>query len=373
MVELTIALPLPWFALKVRLNAAKVGAAPESAAPRKRRVFQWIKRGPAVVSLAMKTTAYSPLRRTLAVLTLLTLLTLPLAARTWTASDGRKMEADFVSATETSVTLKKAGAKPFTLELTRLSAEDQEFVKSQAAEPKPAADKPAEKPAGPATAIAGPYAEHIKGEWSQFEGKGGLQGMLFGAKELDAKTKHPLVIYLHGKGNDVLSKKALGFANACSKEENYKERPCLIYAPQCPDENGWQGTTGVNLMKTLKDLIKNLPVDEDRLYVVGYSMGGFGTFALLNDNPRMFAAGIPIAGGAQVGVAKNLRRIPIWIWHGEKDDVVPPDQSRAIAKALEKVKTAKYTEVPGGTHGIGGEVEKNAEVHKWLFEQTRGK
>ncbi|MFN0128292.1 MAG: prolyl oligopeptidase family serine peptidase [Verrucomicrobiales bacterium] len=301
-------------------------------------------------------------------------LTLPLAARTWTSSDGRTLEADFVSATETSVTLKKAGGKPFTLELAKLSAEDQEFVKEQAAAgAKPAPGKTEEKPAGPATAIAGPYAEHLKGEWSQFEGKGGLQGMLFGGKDLDAKTKYPLVIYLHGKGNDVLSKAALGFANACSKEENYKERPCLIYAPQCPDENGWQGATGVNLMKTLKDLIKNLPVDEDRLYVIGYSMGGYGTFALLNDNPRMFAAGIPIAGGAQVGVAKNLRRIPVWIWHGEKDDVVPPDQSRAIAKALERVKTAKYTEVPGGTHGIGGEVEKNAEVHKWLFEQKRGK
>lgn len=328
---------------------------------------------PRVISIVptMKT-----LCRSLPSLAVLFLLSLPLAARTWTSSDGRKLEADFVSATETTVTLKKAGAKPFTLELAKLSAEDQEFVKSQAAakpDAKPAGDKPAEKPAGPATAITGPYAAHITGEWSQFEGKGGLQGMLFGAKELDAKAKHPLLIYLHGKGNDVLSKKALGFANACSKPENYKDRPCLIYAPQCPDENGWSGATGANLMKTLKDLIKNLPVDEDRLYVVGYSMGGFGTFMLLNENPKMFAAGIPIAGGAQVGVAKNLRRIPIWIWHGEKDDVVPPDASRAIAKALEKVKTAKYTEVPGGDHGIGGEVEKNAEVHTWLFAQTRGK
>ena len=316
------------------------------------------------------------LRHSLPSPALLLFLTLPLAARTWTSSDGRKLEADFVSATETAVTLKKAGGKPFTLELSKLSAEDQEFVKSEAAakpDAKPAADKMDGKPTGPATAITGPYAANITGEWNQFEGKGGLQGMLFGAKDLDAKAKHPLLIYLHGKGNDVLSEKALGFANACSKPENYKDRPCLIYAPQCPDENGWSGATGANLMKTLKDLIKHLPVDEDRLYVVGYSMGGYGTFALLNENPKMFAAGIPIAGGAQVGVAKNLRRIPIWIWLGEKDDVVPPDQSRAIAKALGKVKTAKYTEVPGGTHGIGGEVEKNAEVHTWLFAQSRGK
>lgn len=309
-------------------------------------------------------------------LAVLLIATLPKAeARTWTSADGRKMEADFVSATDAAVTLKKLGGKPFTLELTLLSAEDQEFVKSQAAAPdaNPKTGKLQEKSTRPTKAIEGPYAANITGEWNQFEGKGGLQGMLFGGKDLDAKMKYPLVIYLHGKGTDVVSKHALGFAKACSKEENYKERPCIIYAPQCPDENGWQGTTGANLMKTLKDLIKNLPVDEDRLYVIGYSMGAYGTFALLNDNPRLFAAGIPIAGGSHVGVAKNLRRIPLWIWHGEKDDVVPPDQSRAIARALDNVQTAKYTEVPGGGHGIGGEVETNAEVHIWLFEQKRGK
>jgi dipeptidyl aminopeptidase/acylaminoacyl peptidase len=291
-------------------------------------------------------------------------------ARTWTSADGRTLEGDFVSATETAVTIKRLNGTKFTIELSKLSEADRTFVAEQAAKPAEPA-KPAETK-GPPSAIAGPYAAQITGDWVQFEGKGGLQGMLFAAKDLDAKQKYPLVLYLHGKGNNVLSKAALGFARACAKEDNYKERPCIIYAPQCPDENGWGGATGANLMKTLKDLIKNLPVDEDRLYVVGYSMGGYGTFALLNDNPRMFAAGIPIAGGASVGVAKNLRRIPIWIWHGEKDEVVPPDQSRAIAKALEKVKTAKYTEVPGAGHGIGGEVEKNAEVHTWLFGQKRG-
>jgi predicted peptidase len=309
------------------------------------------------------------MKSTLLTLTAGILLVISAAARTWTSADGRKMEADLVSATGTSVTLKKPGGTPFILELAKLSAEDQEFVKTQAAKP-----ATPEKPAVAApTAIAGPYAANIKGEWSQFEGKGGLKGMLFGGKNLDANKKLPLVLYLHGKGNDVLTQMHLGFARACSSEQNYKERPCFIYAPQCPDENGWGGATGANLMKTLKDIIKYLPVDEDRLYVVGYSMGGYGTFALLNENPRMFAAGIPISGGADVGVAKNLRRIPVWIWHGEKDEVVKPDASRAIAKALDKVKTAKYTEVAGAGHGIGGEVEKNAEVHTWLFAQTRGK
>ncbi len=301
----------------------------------------------------------------------------PLAARTWTAADGRSVEGDYVSATDTNVTLKRKDGKSFTIELTKLSADDQEFVKEQraAAPAVPAEpDKKEDKPAAPAKPVTGPWAEHLTGDWKQVEGKGGLQVMFFGDKALDASQKWPLVIYLHGKGNNVLSKAALGFANACSKPVNQKERPCFILAPQCPDENGWNGNTGENVFKTLKDITKNLPIDENRIYLIGYSMGGFGTFSFLNQEPKMFAAGIPIAGGAGTDVARNLRKIPLWIFHGEKDDVVKPDQSRAIAKALEKLRApVKYTEFPGEGHGIGGKIEPDPEVHKWLFAQTRGK
>jgi predicted peptidase len=181
-----------------------------------------------------------------------------------------------------------------------------------------------------------------------------------------------LVIYLHGKGNKVLNTKQVGFLSACAKPANYSERPCILYAPQCPDENGWQGATGVNVMKTVKDLIHSLPIDQDRIYLVGYSMGGFGTFSYLTDEPRMFAAGVPIAGGVSVSAARTLRRIPLWIFHGEKDDVVSPEGSRAIAKELERLKApVKYTEFPGEGHGIGGKVFEMPELHTWLFAQKR--
>jgi predicted peptidase len=321
---------------------------------------------------------HSATARRLAAAILLLGTAFTLTARTWTSADGRTLEGEFVSATETTVTIKRKDGKSFTIALDKLSPEDREFVAEQAKKPaapdKPSApDKPAPAAKEP-SAITGPYAEHVTGDWKQFEGKGGLQCMLFAAKTLDAAKKHPLVIYLHGKGNDVLSKKHLGFASTCAKTANYEKNPCFILAPQCPDENGWSGATGVSFMKSLKDLIKHLPIDEDRIYLTGYSMGGFGTFTHLNDEPRMFAAGIPIAGGCDAGIARNLRRIPLWIFHGEKDDVVKPDGSRAIAKALERLKApVKYTEFPGEGHGITGKVNEDPAVHTWLFEQKRGK
>ncbi len=302
-------------------------------------------------------------------------LTAPLGARTWTSADGRSLEGDFISATDTTVTLKRKDGKAFTLDLAKLSAVDQTFVKEQraAAPAAPAAPgKKEDKPSGPAKPVTGPWAEHVTGDWKQVEGKGGLKVMFFGDKALDASKKWPLVIYLHGKGGNVLPAGHQGFGGLCARPEKQKENPCFILVPQCPDENGWNGTTGDNVFKTLKDMTKNLPIDEDRIYLIGYSMGAYGTFSFMNQEPKMFAAGIPVAGGIGTEAARNLRKIPLWIFHGEKDDVVKPDQSRAIAKALEKLRApVKYTEYPGEGHGIIGKVEGDPEVTKWLFAQIR--
>ena len=314
------------------------------------------------------------------------------SARTWNLNDGRRFEAELLSATQTTVTVKVPDGRTTTVELKHFSQADRDFVAQHlaatAAAPTTPPPRPAAAPASSelpppassgvttpsktANAIKGPYAQYLTGDWVQFEGKGKLEGVLFAAPTLDATRKYPLVIYLHGKGNKVLNTKQVGFLSACAKPANYSERPCILYAPQCPDENGWGGATGVNVMKTLKDLIHSLPIDQDRVYLVGYSMGGFGTFSFLTDEPRMFAAGVPIAGGVSVSAARNLRRIPLWIFHGEKDNVVSPEGSRAIAKELERLKApVKYTEFPGEGHGIGGKVFEMPELHAWLFAQKR--
>jgi pimeloyl-ACP methyl ester carboxylesterase len=318
-----------------------------------------------------------------------------LHARVWTTTDNRTFEADYVSATATQLTVRLKDGRTAPFDIARLAQADRDFIAQQrAAQPtapaaasvapgapaapaKPATPAPpaavgAPHPVGAPAAFKGPYAGDITGDWKQIEGKGGLQCMFFGSPTLDASKKWPLLVYLHGKGNNVLSRANLSFAAACAKPENYKERPCFILAPQCPDTNGWGGATGANLLKTLKDIMHQLPIDEERVYLAGHSMGAYGTYELLNQEPRMFAAGIPISGGCNIAYTQHLRRIPLWIFHGEKDDVVKPDDDRAFAKALEKMKApTKYTEFPGEGHGITGKVENDPAVHEWLFAQKR--
>ena len=288
-------------------------------------------------------------------------------ARTWTSSDGKSLEAEFVSATATEVTLKRTkDGRTFKLPISRLSEVDQAFVKEQASKPSGGSSEP--------TAIEGEYAHLVTGEWVLAEHRK-LPYAFYGKKDLDGSKKYPLVISLHGKSSNDENGKQLGHAKAFAKEANYSERPCLILAPLCYQPHGatgggWDDAPGKETLDLVKKLVKKLPVvDPDRVYVIGYSMGGFGTWHFLKSESRLFAAGVPIAGGSS-GVSK-LRSMPIWAFHGAKDKVVNVSGARRCADELKRSKVFKYTEYPEDGHGISGKVVADEAVHKWLFEQSR--
>ena len=296
----------------------------------------------------------------------LAFLTPSLQARTWTSSDGKKLEADLISATKTHVTLKRSrDGKTFTLPLTRLSAEDRAFVENSAGEPAPSA---------PPAAIEGEYAHLITGDWKLAE-HGRLPFAFYGGEDLDGSKRYPLVVSLHGKSSDNENGKQIGFARAFAAKENYSVRPCLILAPLCYQPHGatgggWSADPGDECLDLIKDLVKKLPVvDPDRIYVVGYSMGGFGTWRFLQEESRLFAAGVPIAGHS--GGGGKLRSMPIWAFHGAKDTVVSVSGARTAAEALKRSKFFKYTEWPEEGHGIAGKVMSDPKVHEWLFAQER--
>lgn len=298
-------------------------------------------------------------------------------ARTWTSTDGRKLEADFVSVTTTSVTVRNATGQTFTIPLDRLSQEDRKWVQSN---PSP----PSAKPGGSATPAAnaphkpieGPYAALVTGDWALSKHED-LPFALYASKELSAAQKYPLVLALHGKSqNDENGKQVGGWMKTFTKTENYAARPCIIVAPLCYQPfggtgAGWYDKPGTEAVDLVKKLMKSLPIDEKRVYVIGYSMGGFGTCHLMNAEPRLFTAGVAVAGCTGVDTANTFKKRPLWLFHAKDDEVVKVSGSQALAKALERSeKTFKYTEFPTGGHGIIGKVFDDPEVHKWLFIQV---
>lgn len=203
------------------------------------------------------------------------------------------------------------------------------------------------------------------------------------------ETKLPLVIFLHGSGERGLDNEAQLRNGVLSfvEPKNFGEHPCFILAPQCPPDTRWSGSdiskaatysespTGpMNLLIRLieKTLADNPAIDPGRIYLTGLSMGGAGAFDLLMRRPEWFAAAVPLCGGGDPGYAGKIKDIPLWVFHGARDNVVPPERSRRIVKALEKLKApVRYTEYATLGHGIWQETFYNPEVIEWLFAQHK--
>ncbi|MEM8952649.1 MAG: prolyl oligopeptidase family serine peptidase [Verrucomicrobiota bacterium] len=285
-------------------------------------------------------------------------------ARTWTSTDGRTIEAEFVSATEEEVTIRReSDGRTFAIKLDTLSEGDRKEVAERlAAEGRPAAIE------------AGPYLELLDEEWASFVYEDELPVRLYGPKRTKATDLLPLVIYLHGvgqKGEDN-ERQLGGDVRKFADEENFGERPCIVVVPQCAEDSNWKGESGQQLIKLVKEMLELAPVDASRVYLTGYSMGGYGTWALLAQEPELFAAGIPVAGGANPNQAEALKDIPIWAFHGAKDPTVKVEQSRGIVEALKAIDgKIKYTEYPDKDHGISWDVFGDGEMHEWLFLQKR--
>lgn len=209
---------------------------------------------------------------------------------------------------------------------------------------------------------------------------------LFVPQNYDRRKKYPLVVYLHGGGgvgDDNLKQIQGGngyLIDFFTQAESQKRYPAFVVAPQSA-RDGWIGRAFTKLpptrqLRLVVDLIGELRlsynIDVRRVYVAGQSLGGFGTFAIVAEFPQLFAAGVPLCGGANESKVLSIIKTPLWVFHGEKDQAVPVDSSRRIVAAIKKAGgNVKYTEYPGAGHNIWLKVVKETELLSWLFAQHK--
>lgn len=249
--------------------------------------------------------------------------------------------------------------------LDKLSKEDQGYIRSLLREKR--------RDAG---LKEGAYAEKIIGQFVKGVSKQGLNYQLWGSPALDGTKRYPLVIWLHGSGQSGTNNESQlgGAPRIWTSEENLSKQPCFLLAPQCPSADiGWKNQVADNLLALIADLTEHLPIDSDRLYLTGSSMGGFGTFSIAAKYPQVFAACVPLCGGGDVKNAAILKNIPFWVFHGDKDDMVPVERSRIIVEAVKQSggDHMNYTELAGAGHGITGIVYPRTDLHEWLFQQKK--
>ena len=212
-------------------------------------------------------------------------------------------------------------------------------------------------------------------------------------KNFDSTKEYPLLLFLHGAGERGNDNEAQLYhsSNFFLKYEFRNTFPSIIIFPQCPKNSYWAKIKGIpnpkyptqkesfsdslpinSQLLIVESLLSNLEnkykIDPDKRYIAGLSMGGMGTFELVARNPNYFAAGIAICGGANPNWAKFFKNTPLWIFHGMKDKVVPPELSINIYNSIKNYNSeSKLTLYNNVGHNSWDPAFEEVEIMNWLF------
>lgn len=213
----------------------------------------------------------------------------------------------------------------------------------------------------------------------------------------------PVTLFLHGsgeRGEDGLKQTQAGIGNAIRADRT--RFPMIVVMPQAPPNTRWSGARARMAMKALENAIVEFHGDRQRLYLTGMSMGGQGVWLLAAANPRKFAALAPVCGFLHIdndddvidpaqdqalleqfpellepdpaaGFARRIGATPVWSFHGAADDLVLPENARAMNRAMQAIGAeVRYSEYEGVNHGAWDRAYAEPELVSWLLSHRLG-
>ncbi|MCX7638378.1 MAG: prolyl oligopeptidase family serine peptidase [Cyclobacteriaceae bacterium] len=224
------------------------------------------------------------------------------------------------------------------------------------------------------------YPEFVKQIF--ISGNDTLPYRLLQPEKAKSGKKYPLIIFLHGAGERGRDNEAnlKYITDLFLNPYNRKKFPAFVMVPQCPQQKWWAPQNWSDkpaspadlVIRLADDLVKSYPIDVSRIYLMGLSMGGNGTWYLLTRYPDRFAAGVPICGWGNRELIPAMKDIPVWAFHGDKDPVVPAEKSRELISALQNAGGhPRYTEYKDTGHDSWTPALNEPELLKWLFSFKR--
>ncbi len=217
-------------------------------------------------------------------------------------------------------------------------------------------------------------------------------------REFDPMKKYPLIIVLHGageRGND--NEAQLKYGTELFLKDTIRQRyAAIVIYPQCPASSYWSNvkfekdsatqktkfvfqydmppTKAMQLLLGFIDDFLDKPfVNKHKVYVGGLSMGGMGTLEIIGRKPGLFAAAFAICGGDNtLNAKKYAKKVPLWIFHGQKDSVVPYEHSESIVRAIKDAGgEPRYTLYPNDDHNSWNDAFAEPDLMHWLFKNSK--
>lgn len=215
-----------------------------------------------------------------------------------------------------------------------------------------------------------------RGQISEFRNKveGGYNFLLYtpGYEPADSSERLPIILFLHGRslsGNNLARVRRYGVLEAL--ELRKIKLNAWVLAPQLPSGEFWNPEKVKNVLQFVYD---SIAYDTNRLYVVGMSLGGYGTLDFAGTYPEMVAAAIAMCGGGKEHYAGNLATLPLWLMHGKSDRAVPYSESQKIVDAINATgnnRLLRYDFYDYMGHGELGHTFYSQDMYAWLFQYRK--
>jgi predicted peptidase len=202
----------------------------------------------------------------------------------------------------------------------------------------------------------------------------------------DSQKKYPLILWLHGangRGTDNLLQISGGNelgTHLWTMVENQAQFPAFVLAPQCPNDRFWSepelNQVSPQLQMALDILAvveKDFPIDTDRVYLAGQSMGGLGVWSLLQMFPERWAAALVLCAYDNFTNVRGFLHVPVWVFQGDADLTVPVDLVRTMIKDLKKAGSqVQYSEYHKVGHEVWVQAFAEPELVGWVAAKKRG-
>lgn len=210
--------------------------------------------------------------------------------------------------------------------------------------------------------------------------------------DYDTMRKYPLVVFLHGsgeRGTDNEAQLKWGAMNFAT-DQAMAAHQAIVLAPQCPPGARWDNferpgkgsrkltlnadpsKQAILLVNLIGQLSRQMAIDTNRIYITGLSMGGFGTFDLIQRYPSLFAAAVPVCGGGDSTKVASIAHLPIWVFHGAEDPSVDVKMSDDMVNALTTAGAHPgYTRLPETGHFAWLAAYTDSLMMEWLFRQRK--